>query len=50
MSQFILVLLRYLVIMIILAVIGFCGGKVGIMLRKKKDAKLANPDTVDIDE
>ena len=40
MTDFLLCVLQYLLIMIILAVVGFCGGKVGVALRKKKDSKI----------
>lgn len=40
MTNFLLCVLQYLLIMIILAVVGFCGGKVGVALRKKKDSKI----------
>lgn len=40
MGLFFLDVLQYLLIMIVLAVVAFAGAKIGIALRKKKDAKL----------
>lgn len=42
MTQFLLCILQYLLIMVILAAVGFAGGKIGIAMRKKKDAKTAD--------
>ena len=39
MTAFLLCALKYLLIMIVLAAVAFCGGKLGVVLRKKKDAK-----------
>ena len=39
MTDFLLCVLQYLLIMIVLAGVAFCGGKLGVVLRKKKDAK-----------
>lgn len=41
MANFILCTIQYLVIMAVLIAIGFGGAKIGIALRKKKDAKAA---------
>ena len=40
MGLFFLDVLQYALIMAVLAVIGFVGAKIGIALRKKKNAKL----------
>lgn len=41
MTEFLLCILQYLLIMAVLGVIAFAGAKLGIKLRKKKDIKLA---------
>lgn len=41
MANFFLCILQYLLIMIVLVAIGVGGAKIGIALRKKKDAKAA---------
>ncbi len=41
MADFFLCILQYLLIMAVLIAIGGCGAKIGIALRKKKDAKAA---------
>lgn len=50
MISFLVAILKYLVIMVILAVVGFCGGKVGVILRKRKDAKAVVEETTEADE
>ena len=39
MGDFLMCVAQYVIIMIVLAVIGVCGGAIGIMLHKKKNAK-----------
>ncbi len=39
MSDFLMCILQYLLIMVVLAGVGGIGGFIGIKLRKKKDAK-----------
>jgi hypothetical protein len=41
MTNFLLCVLQYVIIMVILAAIGGCGACVGVKLRKNKDAKTA---------
>ncbi len=41
MTEFLLCILQYLLIMAVLGVIAFAGAKLGIKLRKNKDAKAA---------
>ena len=41
MGSFLLCVVQYVLIMAVIAVIGFCGAKLGISLRKNKDAKTA---------
>lgn len=41
MTNFLLCIAQYLIIMVVLAAIGGCGAFLGIKLRKKKDAKKA---------
>lgn len=41
MADFFLCILQYLIIMAVLVAIGLCGARIGIALRKKKDAKAA---------
>ena len=40
MTDFLLCVLQYLLIMIVLAGVGFCGGKIGVAFRKRKNAKI----------
>lgn len=39
MGSFLMCVAQYVIIMIVLATIGLCGGLVGVKLRKRKDAK-----------
>ena len=39
MVDFLMCIAQYVIIMIVLAAIGFCGALVGVKLRKNKDAK-----------
>ena len=50
MGQFLLCVAQYLLIMVVLAGVGVCGGFLGVKLRKSKDAKTMAETSADTKE
>ena len=50
MGQFLLCVAQYLLIMVVLAEVGVCGGFLGVKLRKNKDAKTVAETSADTKE
>ena len=50
MGQFLLCVAQYLLIMVVLAGVGACGGFLGVKLRKNKDAKTVAETSADTKE